>query len=239
MTDERLRLAMPDDQVCEACQAVVLSMEAHTEWHTRLMQTAKSRIDGVERRLTQKITALARQYEDLLGIEQVAKIDMIGRLEQVEGALGRIEAALPRIYARLSGVEDELDGRDRHAVVNMAGEAEGVIGEMQAALLRESQDAPEPDGDLLARLGTDAQAWAGEFLNTTSEGDRDDLYLFVSWFANAIEAGRSAGYDQQRRDSFLYNVASCGDCSATHRAVTLCPHHRAMVVLAREEVHGQ
>jgi hypothetical protein len=54
---------------------------------------------------------------------------------------------------------------------------------------------PETDGQMLARLGTDAQLWAREYVFKSkvpfSLVDEDFL---MTWFANAIEAGRSAGY---------------------------------------------
>jgi hypothetical protein len=43
----------------------------------------------------------------------------------------------------------------------------------------------ESDGQILARLGTDAQLWAQEFVKLHG-GDEG---LMISWFANAIEAG--------------------------------------------------
>lgn len=55
----------------------------------------------------------------------------------------------------------------------------------------------ESDGGLLARLGTDARAWAMEFGRVTHDNPRHeyaiDPAVLVGWFANAIEAGRSAG----------------------------------------------
>ncbi len=48
------------------------------------------------------------------------------------------------------------------------------------------------DADLLAKMGTDAAIWATEyeqrFLDKTP-----DWGTLLGWFANAIEAGRSAG----------------------------------------------
>lgn len=58
----------------------------------------------------------------------------------------------------------------------------------------------ETAGELLARLGTDAQAWAAEFVRrfageTVGETAPHavDEGLMIGWFANAIETGRSAG----------------------------------------------
>lgn len=47
----------------------------------------------------------------------------------------------------------------------------------------------ESPAAFLARLGTDGQVWAREFV-ARHGGDEG---LMLSWFANAIEAGRSAG----------------------------------------------
>lgn len=62
---------------------------------------------------------------------------------------------------------------------------------------REREQGAESAGQLLARLGTDGQAWAREFLRRFDGepvgGDRVDEGLMIGWFANAIETGRSAG----------------------------------------------
>lgn len=55
----------------------------------------------------------------------------------------------------------------------------------------------ETAGRMLARLGTDGQAWAREFQHRFAGepvgGHVVDEGLLIGWFANAIEAGRSAG----------------------------------------------
>lgn len=48
----------------------------------------------------------------------------------------------------------------------------------------------ESAGAMLARLGTDAQLWAREFVQRHG----GDEYLLLTWFASAIETGRSVGY---------------------------------------------
>lgn len=54
--------------------------------------------------------------------------------------------------------------------------------------------APESDGDMLARLGTDGQLWADEFIKVSDKiGEHNIREMLHVWFANAIEAGRSAG----------------------------------------------
>ena len=55
--------------------------------------------------------------------------------------------------------------------------------------------AQETDGDMLARLGTDGREWAREFCQRFSNtAVVFDEQLMLGWFANAIEAGRSAGF---------------------------------------------
>lgn len=47
----------------------------------------------------------------------------------------------------------------------------------------------------LERMGTDGVKWAKEFIRTVTENesaDPCDVDFMVGWFANAIEAGRSA-----------------------------------------------
>jgi hypothetical protein len=51
-------------------------------------------------------------------------------------------------------------------------------------------------------MGTDGRAWAREFMRVIGElpdgPDDIDEGLMIGWFANAIEAGRSAGLEQRR-----------------------------------------
>lgn len=60
----------------------------------------------------------------------------------------------------------------------------------------------ETDGEMLARLGTDGEAWAREFLSHVHMDCPEDeaLDTMRAWFANAIEAGRSAGYSEGKRE---------------------------------------
>jgi hypothetical protein len=64
---------------------------------------------------------------------------------------------------------------------------------------------PQPEelsaGEMLAFMGTDAQAWADEFcrINNIKAGAltptaHEFQHTLLGWFANAIETGRSAGY---------------------------------------------
>ena len=47
------------------------------------------------------------------------------------------------------------------------------------------------DGELLAYMGTDAAKWAAEFCKRARDhGHNLDEDWMLSWFANAIEAGR-------------------------------------------------
>jgi hypothetical protein len=53
----------------------------------------------------------------------------------------------------------------------------------------------ETDGGILARLGVDAEKWANEFMAVNDGEDLGiDEGVLLAWFANAIEAGRSAGF---------------------------------------------
>jgi hypothetical protein len=47
----------------------------------------------------------------------------------------------------------------------------------------------EDDGVVMTRMGTDGRKWADEFVRMHG----GDVGLMLSWFANAIEAGRSVG----------------------------------------------
>lgn len=53
----------------------------------------------------------------------------------------------------------------------------------------------ENDAEMLSRLGTDGEKWAQEFLSHAGgcEVNEDLLDSLRGWFANAIEAGRTAG----------------------------------------------
>ena len=70
-----------------------------------------------------------------------------------------------------------------------------------------SDTKPESDGELLARMGTDAAVWAAELVKSASAAaDREGTTMteiladpepgafLHAWLCNAIEAGRSAGY---------------------------------------------
>jgi hypothetical protein len=52
------------------------------------------------------------------------------------------------------------------------------------------------DGKLLEEMGTNAQKWTQEFLKATSSRDvtPNEFAHILGWFANALEAGRSAGW---------------------------------------------
>lgn len=61
----------------------------------------------------------------------------------------------------------------------------------------------ENAGAFLARIGTDGVKWAAEFRRISiglGYSDMDEAWL-VGWFANAIEAGRSAGQRSARTNS--------------------------------------
>ncbi len=57
----------------------------------------------------------------------------------------------------------------------------------------EIYEEKESDGDLLKRLGTDGGLWAKEFIKKFgNKRDEIDEGLMITWFCNAIEAGKSA-----------------------------------------------
>lgn len=63
-------------------------------------------------------------------------------------------------------------------------------------------DDGESDGEVLARLGTDARTWAREFVERfigERVGDRPDEGTLLAWFATAIESGRTAGLPAHAR----------------------------------------
>lgn len=54
---------------------------------------------------------------------------------------------------------------------------------------------PDKDADILAYLGTDGQKWAEEFQELCPPPTHPNYEgALLSWFANAIEAGRTAGF---------------------------------------------
>lgn len=61
----------------------------------------------------------------------------------------------------------------------------------------------ESDGEFLARMGTDAEVWAAEFVKVFPEAGLDPTpgEGLHGWFCNAIEAGRGEGYAEARRDA--------------------------------------
>ncbi|HEX2242995.1 MAG TPA: hypothetical protein VHK27_07050 [Gammaproteobacteria bacterium] len=75
-----------------------------------------------------------------------------------------------------------------------------------------SEPIPEPeetDGTMLQRIGTDGHLWAEAFVqrvqicNTANMDECAKLDLIDTmraWFANAIEAGKSAGVQKERDD---------------------------------------
>lgn len=62
---------------------------------------------------------------------------------------------------------------------------------------QEAEPAPpkESDGDVLARMGTDAAKWTDKFMRVQADPTSGPLEwgTMVGWFANAIEAGKAAG----------------------------------------------
>lgn len=62
-----------------------------------------------------------------------------------------------------------------------------------------NQSEIDDSAKMLDRMGIDAQKWAAEFMRIAQAGDLIDTRgddtegWMIGWFANAIEAGRSAG----------------------------------------------
>lgn len=61
----------------------------------------------------------------------------------------------------------------------------------------------ETAGEKLTRLGTNAQLWAQEFMSHVEAGVTVDEGLMLSYFASAIETGRTAGQSQPVIDDIL------------------------------------
>jgi predicted RNA-binding Zn-ribbon protein involved in translation (DUF1610 family) len=90
----------------------------------------------------------------------------------------------------------------------------------------------ESDADLLHRLGTDAQKWARALLERCQLLDQVDAEGFlIGWFANAIEAGRSARVAANLRAQLpaaipmLLTCPSCGDRHIDEAEFADKPHH--------------
>ena len=56
------------------------------------------------------------------------------------------------------------------------------------------------DPDLLHEMGVDVSKWAASFCERFPDNDEGTM---LGWFANAIEAGRAAGYADGRADMHL------------------------------------
>jgi hypothetical protein len=93
----------------------------------------------------------------------------------------------PELIAALSELFDE------YGPLGVANTAR----KMQAGLNPDADpDDPDPEsaGSILARLGTDGALWAAEMADVYPVLDGSPGSLLHNWLANAIEAGRSAGY---------------------------------------------
>lgn len=66
--------------------------------------------------------------------------------------------------------------------------------------MRQQAVTSESSSDFLRRAGTDAAIWAAEFNKIAAQlgYSRMDEGWLIGWFANAIEAGRSAGIQYQQ-----------------------------------------
>lgn len=108
----------------------------------------------------------------------------------------------------------------------------------------------ETDGDRLARLGTDGDAWAREFVSAAGRGDFAALDasgrvdVMRTWFANAIEAGASREAGRRHRAEELarwlvrLDDPADADARAERREITLTRIiARAQEALDQEEAH--
>jgi hypothetical protein len=105
------------------------------------------------------------------------------------------------------------------------------------------------DGERLARMGTDARAWAAEFLNmhrgkqvVLSEEDANQLgeWTLISWFASAIETGRSAGQEgYQGMATFRVNYRKeSGGGMDTYKGNNIHAHPDDGLIIIQEADHS-
>jgi hypothetical protein len=128
----------------------------------------------------------------------------------IRGVKGELYPCKPDIFA---ATYDPVFTDTADAANIMSG-----VGERYADAANEAKGRNIPDyasmspGDMLSAMGTDAMAWAdawsqvacmnnplGRELRAFPHGDRGPLHgTMLGWFANAIEAGRAAGYAAAR-----------------------------------------
>jgi hypothetical protein len=74
------------------------------------------------------------------------------------------------------------------------------------------------DGTMLEEMGTDAQKWTERFLNASGldNAGPDFRHTVLTWFANAIEAGRSAGIGTAMEDSLNEIAARSNENAHAH-----------------------
>ena len=174
------------------------------------------RIDTLTVRLN-KITGI-RLYDTDPDPDELAKepieTDAVGGLHgtgdlTIESPYGTITVGQEKIVVE-DGAEVDLTDLHRHQEDQLDEEwipnpvpQDGWKDWQQSVVAREATqetamnaaDFLETDGQMLSRLGTDARNWAQEFMRIIGPNPVDEG-LMVSWFANAIEAGRSAGQMQ-------------------------------------------
>jgi hypothetical protein len=139
--------------------------------------------------------------------------------ERSEDAARRFASELVRLgeFLQLHYGPELVEGPiDTHAVDN----AIRLLSSADSPAHRRAHETGA-GADLLARLGTDGQKWAAEFVRlfqskTVTAGSTEwpeaqvDEGTLLGWFANAIEAGRSAGYGEygpRQRASTVESVA--------------------------------
>ena len=129
-------------------------------------------------------------------------------------------------------VRQRIEGVERHIRAN-AQQAMDLIG-------IEQRDREAVLSNHVARMEGIERGLASVWPRL--RGVEDELSGRVAALTEEADSKRSDLHDALRtspRDHFLYDVASCGECSTAGTGAYLCPNHTALVKAAREEVHGQ
>lgn len=84
--------------------------------------------------------------------------------------------------------------------------------------MSEEQAMPMTSGQLLDWMGMDSERWTHTFLNVTDLGNAgpDFVATVQSWFANALERGRSEGWTSQRQGLLDLNEMASRSNATSH-----------------------
>ena len=190
LAKEPIQTEYTDDQglgdIMERIQGIEARLE---EGLTTVNDNLNRRIDTLTVRLN-KITGI-RLYDDDPPIDTPYGTITIGQEKIVRepGLHGTGDLTVDHVVVE-DGGEVELPGL--RAAVDQIEDEEWIPNPVPQETAMDAADFLETDGQMLARLGTDAQNWAQEFMRIIGPNPVDEG-LMVSWFANAIESGRSAG----------------------------------------------